>query len=112
MNGIRDVSGVSVLSLHYDVSTVTGEEVILFTPAEPPLYRQVKNRKGGNEGRSRARKVVLKYTTGLTEGCEQEPGQDNHWPNDHLFSAVHQCNSPLAEMYPLLWPSLSTMKTS
>ena len=40
---IRDVTGVTVLSLHHDVSTVTGEEVILFTLAEPPLYRQAKN---------------------------------------------------------------------
>ena len=40
---IRDVTGVPVLSLHHDVSTVTGEEVVLFTLAEPPLYGQVKN---------------------------------------------------------------------
>ncbi|HEV3255345.1 MAG TPA: DUF2294 domain-containing protein [Gemmataceae bacterium] len=40
---IRDVTGVQVLSLHHDVSTVTGEEVVLFTLAEPPLYGQVKN---------------------------------------------------------------------
>jgi uncharacterized protein YbcI len=40
---IRNISGVPVLSLHHDVSTVTGEEVILFTLAQPPLYRQVKN---------------------------------------------------------------------
>jgi uncharacterized protein YbcI len=41
---IRDVTGVPVLSLHHDVSTETGEEVILFTLAEPPLYRQAKNK--------------------------------------------------------------------
>jgi len=41
---IRDVTGVSILSLHHDVSTVTGEKVILFTLAEPPLYRQPKNK--------------------------------------------------------------------
>jgi uncharacterized protein YbcI len=40
---IRDITGVPVLSLHHDVSTVTGEEVVLFTLAEPPLYGQVKN---------------------------------------------------------------------
>ncbi len=40
---IRDVTGVPVLSLHHDVSTVTGEEVILFTLAERPLFRQGKN---------------------------------------------------------------------
>jgi len=41
---IRDITGVPVLSLHHDVSTVTGEEVILFTLGEPPLYRQAKNK--------------------------------------------------------------------
>jgi uncharacterized protein YbcI len=29
------VTGVRVLSLHHDVSTVTGEEVVLFTLAQP-----------------------------------------------------------------------------
>ena len=41
---IREATGVRVLSLHHDVSTVTGEEVVLFTLAEPPLYRQAKNK--------------------------------------------------------------------
>jgi len=39
---IRDVTGTKVVSLHHDISTVTGEEVILFTLAEPPSYRQAK----------------------------------------------------------------------
>lgn len=29
-----------------------------------------------------------------------------------LLLGSHQCSSPLVEMYPLLWPSLSTMKKS
>jgi uncharacterized protein YbcI len=36
---IGEVVGVPVLSLHHDVSTVTGEEVVLFTLAEPPLVQ-------------------------------------------------------------------------
>jgi uncharacterized protein YbcI len=40
---IRKVTGVPLFSLHHDVSTITGEENILFTLAEPPLYRQAKN---------------------------------------------------------------------
>jgi uncharacterized protein YbcI len=39
---IQNVTGVPVLSLHHDISTRTGEEVVLFTLAEPPLYRQTK----------------------------------------------------------------------
>ena len=36
---IQDATGVHVVSLHHDISTVTGEEVVLFTLAESPLYR-------------------------------------------------------------------------
>ena len=32
---VQDVTGMKVLSLHHDISTVTGEEVVLFTLAEP-----------------------------------------------------------------------------
>jgi uncharacterized protein YbcI len=39
---VEGVTGVKVLSLHHDVSTATGEEVILFTLAEPPLFRAAK----------------------------------------------------------------------
>jgi uncharacterized protein YbcI len=39
---IRDVTGAKVLSLHHDISTVTGEEVVLFTLAEAPLFREKK----------------------------------------------------------------------
>ena len=35
---VEEIIGVKVLSLHHDLSTVTGEEVIIFTLAEvPPL---------------------------------------------------------------------------
>ena len=39
---IEEVTGVKVVSLHHDISTVTGEEVVLFTLAESPLYREAK----------------------------------------------------------------------
>jgi uncharacterized protein YbcI len=41
---IQNVTGVLVLSLHYDISTVTGEEVVLFTLAKPPAFRESKTR--------------------------------------------------------------------
>jgi len=44
---IQDVTGVKVLSLHHDISTRTGEEVILFTLATPPKFREVKKLGGG-----------------------------------------------------------------
>lgn len=37
---IRRATGVPVVSLHYDVSTVTGNEVVIFTLARSPLFRQ------------------------------------------------------------------------
>jgi uncharacterized protein YbcI len=40
---ILDVTGVKLLSLHHDISTVSGEEVVLFALAESPDYRRAKN---------------------------------------------------------------------
>jgi uncharacterized protein YbcI len=39
---VQKVAGVKVVSLHHDISTVTGEEVLLFTLAESPLFRETK----------------------------------------------------------------------
>ena len=39
---IQDVTDVHVVSVHHDISTVTGEEVVLFTLAESPLYRETR----------------------------------------------------------------------
>lgn len=41
---IQDITGVKVVSLHHDISTVTGEEVVLFTLAESPLFRETKKK--------------------------------------------------------------------
>ena len=41
---IQQVTGKSVVSLHQDISTKTGEEVILFTLAEAPVFRDVTKR--------------------------------------------------------------------
>ena len=37
---IQEVTGAVVVSLHHDISTVTGEEVMLFTLAEAPRFRE------------------------------------------------------------------------
>ena len=39
---VLTAAGVKVLSLHHDISTVTGEEVILFTLTEAPAFRELK----------------------------------------------------------------------
>ena len=39
---IQKVTGIKVLSLHHDISTVTGEELIVFTLAEAPAVRDAK----------------------------------------------------------------------
>jgi uncharacterized protein YbcI len=41
---IQEITGAKVISLHHDISTVTGEEVVLFTLAEPPVFRETKKR--------------------------------------------------------------------
>jgi len=42
---IKGITGVSVVSMHHDISTSTGEEVVLFTLAEPPAFRESKKNK-------------------------------------------------------------------
>ena len=37
---VQDITGVTVLSLHHDISTVTGEEVVIFSLAKSPLFRR------------------------------------------------------------------------
>jgi uncharacterized protein YbcI len=37
---IQDVTGVQPLSLHHDISTATGEEVVIFTLSTAPLFRE------------------------------------------------------------------------
>ena len=41
---VQEVTGVNVLSLHHDISTNTGEEVVLFTLAAPPDIRPTRQR--------------------------------------------------------------------
>src|SRR5436305_9504103 len=41
---VQEVTGVKVLSLHHDISTATGEEVVLFTLAESPDFRDIKKK--------------------------------------------------------------------
>jgi uncharacterized protein YbcI len=39
---VQEATGVGVLSLHHDISTATGEEVVLFTLAQAPVFREIK----------------------------------------------------------------------
>ncbi len=39
---VQEVTGAKALSLHHDISTITGEEVVLFTLAESPPFREPK----------------------------------------------------------------------
>lgn len=41
---VQEVAGVQVLSMHHDISTVTGEEVLLFTLAESPQFREARKK--------------------------------------------------------------------
>ncbi|HEV8072173.1 MAG TPA: DUF2294 domain-containing protein [Planctomycetaceae bacterium] len=39
---IQNVTGVKVVSLHHDISTTIGEEIVIFTLAAPPAFREGK----------------------------------------------------------------------
>jgi uncharacterized protein YbcI len=41
---VQEITGVKVLSLHHDISTATGEEVVLFTLVGSPLFRETKKK--------------------------------------------------------------------
>jgi uncharacterized protein YbcI len=44
---VQEITGMKVISMHHDISTVTGEEVVLFTLAEAPLVRETKKKSSG-----------------------------------------------------------------
>jgi uncharacterized protein YbcI len=41
---VAEITGARVVSFHHDISTVTGEEVVLFTLSESPTFRETKKR--------------------------------------------------------------------
>ena len=45
---VQEITGIKVVSMHHDISTVTGEEVVLFTLAETPRVREAKTKLRGD----------------------------------------------------------------
>jgi uncharacterized protein YbcI len=41
---VHAVTGIKVKSLHHDISTISGEEIILFTLSEAPTFRETKKK--------------------------------------------------------------------
>jgi uncharacterized protein YbcI len=41
---VEKITGVKVLSLHHDISTVTGEEIVVFTLTDSPVVRETKKK--------------------------------------------------------------------
>ncbi len=41
---VQDITGTKPVSLHQDISTVTGEEIVVFTLAEAPCCREAKKK--------------------------------------------------------------------
>jgi uncharacterized protein YbcI len=41
---VQDITGVGILSLHHDISTLTGEEVVIFTLDQAPLFRETRKK--------------------------------------------------------------------
>jgi uncharacterized protein YbcI len=41
---VKDITGCNPLSMHHDISTATGEKIVVFTLAETPCYREAKKK--------------------------------------------------------------------
>jgi len=41
---VHQATGVKVLSLHHDISTVIGEEIVIFTLVKAPSFRETKKK--------------------------------------------------------------------
>lgn len=41
---VADITGTKPVSMHHDISTLTGEEIVVFTLAEIPCYRDAKKK--------------------------------------------------------------------
>ena len=41
---VEDITGTKPVSLHHDISTLTGEEIVVFTLAEAPCFRETKKK--------------------------------------------------------------------
>ena len=39
---VEKVTGVKVVTMHHDISTITGEKVVIFTLARSPDFREAK----------------------------------------------------------------------
>jgi uncharacterized protein YbcI len=61
---IRAASGVAVVSLHHDISTTTGVQLMVFTLSEAPCFRDLKNER---DRRSRSYGTSPMMTTSRTK---------------------------------------------
>ncbi len=41
---VEDITGTKPVSLHHDISTLTGEEIVVFTLVEAPCYRKTRKK--------------------------------------------------------------------
>lgn len=41
---VHDITGIKVVSLHHDISTATGEEIVAFTLSEPVSFRETRKK--------------------------------------------------------------------
>jgi uncharacterized protein YbcI len=41
---VQDITGIKPRSLHHDISTITGEEMVIFTLSETPQFRETKKK--------------------------------------------------------------------
>ena len=51
---VQDITGIKPRSLHHDISTRTGEEVVVFTLAEAPEFRNIEKKRPRNRSSRRS----------------------------------------------------------
>ena len=82
---IEEATGAKVVTLHHDISTISGEEVVLFTLAEAPTFRDAKKKIAGS-ARGCAPLVTLQprkspsllFLLGAAENWRFSKGKENN----------------------------------
>ena len=92
---VLEVTGVKVVSLHHDISTLTGEEVVLFILATSPVFREKKSKqeatdKGSPATRYSPRPAVPSSApreTSPSSASGEPPGSSRLWRRSRFCAA-------------------------
>ena len=69
---VEEATDIKVVSLHHDISTATGEEIVLFTLAMAPSFRELKKKISASPPRSLANEVLAFRPTRALPDCMEK----------------------------------------